>query len=331
MTSLEFRLRCHGDPTHAEVVLYCNGKPPKLSRVESSRGEPSRVDCHQTPAPKFKAGTDGLAFRDLPLQVDSRKLASRHIGPYEIERIINPNAVKLKVRLKHLRNTFSPKIALLDGINWASRHHCKEPRHFNLIRICPSTPILSIFQEKLNEMPPFSHKIQKTLSGKKKKPEEEPQMRDPSVPGTDRCAIDATSPHIDQPFMLQVDANDVGAGALLLQSDRNGVEYPIDINIISVLTDEELGQYISPSQGCSCCKSHQTPAALVTLDNLKPITGPRGSDVSFKYLPYQLSMVLSVPTMVSTGNGESGFDSGDSYCATRAARSNEWRFLSFEK
>lgn len=54
-----------------------------------------------------------------------------------------------------------------------------------------------------------------------------------------------------------------------------------------------------------------TPAALVTLDNLEPIAGPRGGDVSFECLPYQLSMVLSVPTMVTTGNGESGFDSGE--------------------
>ena len=53
------------------------------------------------------------------------------------------------------------------------------------------------------------------------------------------------------------------------------------------------------------------PAALVTLDNLEPIAGPRGGDVSFECLPYQLSMVLSVPTMVTTGNGESGFDSGE--------------------
>lgn len=53
------------------------------------------------------------------------------------------------------------------------------------------------------------------------------------------------------------------------------------------------------------------PLALVTLDNLEPIAGPRGGDVSFECLPYQLSMVLSVPTMVTTGNGESGFDSGE--------------------
>lgn len=57
--------------------------------------------------------------------------------------------------------------------------------------------------------------------------------------------------------------------------------------------------------------SRAAPAALVTLDNLEPIAGPRGGDVSFECLPYQLSMVLSVPTMVTTGNGESGFDSGE--------------------
>ncbi|KAI3369577.1 hypothetical protein L3Q82_024388, partial [Scortum barcoo] len=34
------------------------------------------------------------------------------------------------------------------------------------------------------------------------------------------------APRMDQPFMLQVDANDVGAGAVLLQADRNGVEHP---------------------------------------------------------------------------------------------------------
>ena len=34
-------------------------------------------------------------------------------------------------------------------------------------------------------------------------------------------------------------------------------------------------------------------------------------DGSFKFLPYQLSMVRSWPTMVVTGNGELGFDSGE--------------------
>lgn len=54
-----------------------------------------------------------------------------------------------------------------------------------------------------------------------------------------------------------------------------------------------------------------SPAALVTLDNLGPIARPRDGDDPFGRLPYQLSMVLSAPTMVTTGNGESGFDSGE--------------------
>ena len=50
---------------------------------------------------------------------------------------------------------------------------------------------------------------------------------------------------------------------------------------------------------------------MVTLDNFVLIAWPRAGDVSFKCLPYQLSMVSDLPTMVVTGNGESGFDSGE--------------------
>ena len=50
---------------------------------------------------------------------------------------------------------------------------------------------------------------------------------------------------------------------------------------------------------------------LVTLNNFGLIAWPRAGDVSFKCMPYQLSMVRDMPTMVFTGNGESGFDSGE--------------------
>ena len=53
------------------------------------------------------------------------------------------------------------------------------------------------------------------------------------------------------------------------------------------------------------------PSPLVTLNNFVLIAWPRAGDVSFKCLPYQLSMVRDMPTMVVTGNGESGFDSGE--------------------
>ena len=51
--------------------------------------------------------------------------------------------------------------------------------------------------------------------------------------------------------------------------------------------------------------------SVMTLDNLTDRSRPCVGDGSFKWLPYQLSMVGDLPTMVITGNGESGFDSGE--------------------
>jgi hypothetical protein len=50
---------------------------------------------------------------------------------------------------------------------------------------------------------------------------------------------------------------------------------------------------------------------MVTLNNFGRSHGFNAGDASFKCLPYQLSMVGYAPTMVATGNGESGFDSGE--------------------
>ena len=50
---------------------------------------------------------------------------------------------------------------------------------------------------------------------------------------------------------------------------------------------------------------------LVTLDNLQLIARPCACDVSFKCLPYQVSTVGDMPTVLLTGSGESGFDSGE--------------------
>ncbi|KAK2875759.1 hypothetical protein Q8A73_023850 [Channa argus] len=64
----------------------------------------------------------------------------------------------------------------------------------------------------------------------------------------------------------------------------------------------------SPKRGESVRDRRRSPGGYLVdpANNLEPIAGPRGGDVSFECLPYQLSMVLSVPTMVTTGNGESG-------------------------
>ena len=50
---------------------------------------------------------------------------------------------------------------------------------------------------------------------------------------------------------------------------------------------------------------------LVTLNNFVLIAWPRAGDVSFKCLPYQVSMLVDMTIMLVTGNGESGFDSGE--------------------
>ena len=68
-----------------------------------------------------------------------------------------------------------------------------------------------------------------------------------------------------------------------------------------------------PTWSCTCCtvRSLALSRGLVTLNNHRPIAWPCAGDVSFKCLPHQLSTVGYEPTVVLTGNGESGFDSGE--------------------
>ena len=85
----------------------------------------SQADRHRSKAPPYRVGQRvWLSTRDIPLRVESRKLAPGFIGPYPIERIIGPAAVRLKPppNLRRIHPTF----------------HVSRVKPFVLSQLCPA-------------------------------------------------------------------------------------------------------------------------------------------------------------------------------------------------
>ncbi|XP_054865645.1 uncharacterized protein LOC129348709 [Amphiprion ocellaris] len=70
----------------------------RLALLWATRRMAAQANCHQGPALAYRPGQKvWLQVKDIPLHVESRKLAPRFIGPFEVDHVVNPCLVRLRL------------------------------------------------------------------------------------------------------------------------------------------------------------------------------------------------------------------------------------------
>uniref|UniRef100_A0A3P9J974 Gypsy retrotransposon integrase-like protein 1 n=1 Tax=Oryzias latipes TaxID=8090 RepID=A0A3P9J974_ORYLA len=113
-----------------------------LSRTASRNR--ALADRRRVPAPDYKPGQKvWLSIRDIPLQCESRKLSPRFSGPFEIDRVINPSVVRLKLPAS-MRIHLSFHVSLLKPVSCSVLSPPAEPPPPALVVAFPVRCLLDV-------------------------------------------------------------------------------------------------------------------------------------------------------------------------------------------